>query len=427
MSRFGLPQLGLLLLVVAMLAGLLGWRHRLATAPWTASEIELLSSLWLRSLPQLPADPSNQVADLPQAAVLGHHLFFDKRLSVSGSIACASCHQPERRFTDGLPSARALGASARNTPSLVGASYSPWFYWDGRKDSQWSQALSPLEDPAEQGNNRMRLVRLVSTDTAYREYYAAVFGATPDFSDASRFPADAGPLPDPTLRTAWDAMQLADQQLVNQVFANLGKALAAYQRQLQPGPTRFDNYVGTVVQAATAADSLFSADERAGLRLFIGKANCLHCHNGPLFTNNEFHNTGLLPPAGSVPDQGRSRALATLRTDPFVCVGEFSDARPDQCIEYNFMRSGVELLGAMRTPSLRNLGGTAPFMHKGQLATLAAVLSHYNEAPMALIGHNEAVPLALSTSELQQLEAFLLTLDAPPATEPHWLTPPAAE
>ncbi len=427
MSRAGKQRLGLVLLAATMLAGGLWWRHAVMTGPWTAHELTLLRSLWLQSLPSLPPDPSNAVADVPQAATLGHLLFFDTRLSVNNSVACASCHQPEKRFTDGLPTARAIGVSARNTLSLVGAAYSPWFYWDGRKDSQWSQALSPLEDPAEHGGNRMRLARLLTEDTTYRELYADVFGLAPAFSDTARFPSDAGPLPEPAWQAAWDNMQVADQQSVNQVFVNLGKALAAYQRKLLPGPTRFDSYAGALLQNEVAAESLFSPDERAGLRLFIGKARCLECHNGPLFTNNEFHNTGLLPPAGSVPDQGRSHALATLRADPFNCVGTFSAAQPPQCTEFNYMRSGMELLGAMRTPSLRNLGGTGPYMHKGQMPSLALVLAHYNEGPLALIGHNEAEPLGLAATELRQLEAFLLTLDAPPATDARWLAAPDSE
>lgn len=428
MSRIRLPRWAFVALVAVVLASVWWFRQgTVASGPWTASELALLRSLWLQSLPPLPPDPSNAVADLAQAAQLGHRLFFDQRLSANGAVACVSCHQPALRFTDGLATAQALGKSARNTLSVVGAAYSPWFYWDGRKDSQWAQALSPLEDPAEHGANRLRLARLVLEDAAYGALYAQVFGPAPDLSDLARFPQDAGPLPDPQWRAAWDAMRAEDRQLVDQVFANLGKALAAYQRKLLPGPNRFDAYVAALEQQAPDAERMFSADERAGLRLFIGKGRCVECHNGPLFTNNEFHNTGVLPPAGSVPDQGRRRALAQLRADPFNCHGAFSDAEPAQCVEFNFMRSGQELVGALRTPSLRNLGGTAPYMHKGQLGTLDAVLAHYNAAPFALIGHNEGEPLGLGSRELRQLEAFLLTLDAPLATAPEWLAAPAAE
>ncbi|MDY6984016.1 MAG: cytochrome c peroxidase, partial [Pseudomonadota bacterium] len=327
-----------------------------------------------------------------------------------------------------------------------------------------AQALAPLEDPAEHGANRMRLARLVTQDATYRDLYEQVFGTLPDFSDAARFPEDAAPAAEPHLRAAWRHMGDADRELVNQVFANIGKALAAYQRKLMPGPARFDAYVATLAQSEstheTSQSNVFTRDETAGLRLFIGEARCVECHNGPLFTNNEFHNTGLLPPRGSVPDQGRSRALTMLRDDAFNCLGAYSDAgvyrdagaysdagvyrdagaysdaraysdagaysdtEVAQCGELTFMRTGPELIGAMRTPSLRNLGGTAPYMHKGQIPDLASVLAHYNAAPQALIGHSEAEPLGLSRRELQQLEAFLLTLDAPLASDPVWLAAP---
>ena len=120
---------------------------------------------------------------------------------------------------------------------------------------------------------------------------------------------------------------------------------------------------------------------------------------------------------------GRNKILEQLRADPFNCVGPYSDAAAEQCAEFHFMRTGAELIGAMRTPSLRNLGGTAPFMHKGQIATLREVLEHYNDAPLALIGHNEATALGLSRRQLRQLEAFLLTLDAPLAGLPDLLKP----
>ncbi|MGV3591744.1 MAG: cytochrome-c peroxidase [Gammaproteobacteria bacterium] len=415
-----------------ILAGTLALPWFAAPARWTDAELSTLRSLQLDALPPMPPDPSNAVADSEAAAHLGHRLFFDTRLSADGSVSCASCHQPDKRFTDGLATAQGLGRSARNAMSIVGAAYSPWYYWDGRKDSQWSQALAPLEDPAEHGTNRMRLARLVTGDSTYRRLYEDLFGTPPDFSDAARFPADAAPVSDPQLHAAWKHMRADDRQTVDRVFANLGKALAAYERRLMPGRARFDDYVASLTRSGVAngeaRDELqtdaFTSDEAAGLRLFIGRARCVECHNGPLFTNNEFHNTGLLPPRGAVPDRGRARALEAVRSDAFNCLGAYSDAEAEQCSELRFMRSGPELLGAMRTPSLRNLGGTAPYMHKGQMPDLAAVLAHYNAAPQALIGHNEAEPLGLSRRELQQLEAFLLTLDAPLATDDAWLIAP---
>ncbi|MEY4641665.1 MAG: hypothetical protein RLZZ227_1659 [Pseudomonadota bacterium] len=413
------------LIKLLLVVGLGRWYAK--PAPWSDAELALLSTLHIGALPALPPDASNAVADSAQAARFGHMLFFDKRLSKDGTVACASCHQPAKRFTDGLATAQALGASARNTPSLVGVAYSPWYYWDGRKDSQWAQALAPLEDAAEHGTNRVRLAHLIGADARYRHMYEGLFGALPDLANAVQFPLDGGPLADPRLHEAWDGMRREDQQLIDRIFVNLGKALAAYQRKLLPGPARFDAYISALSSGSDKGGS-FSRDEVAGLRLFIGKGRCIECHNGPLLTNNEFHNTGLLPPAGSVPDQGRTKAIALLKSDPFNCLGAFSDAQRAQCVELKFMRSGVaELVGAMRTPSLRNLGNTAPYMHKGQLTDLAAVVRHYNQAPLALIGHNETEPLGLGAREARQLEAFLLTLDAPPATDLRWLAPPSAE
>lgn len=397
-------------------------------APWSDTEVQMLRSLSLDSLPPLPPDPSNTVANNPGAAKLGQQLFFDRRLSVNGGISCATCHQPDRHFTDAMPKGQAIAKSKRNTPSIIGSAYSPWLYWDGRKDSLWSQALGPLEDPAEHGGNRMQLVRVIAEDSGYRASYEKLFGDLPDFSDPQRFPpAAASPLHNTDWQRAWEAMDGTDQHSVNQVFANMGKAIAAYERLLQPGPTQFDRYVAAVLaEDSSAADDIFTKKEVRGLRLFIGEARCTECHNGPLLSNNEFHNTGILPFPGELPDRGRSEGLRTLQGDPFNCMGPYSDQRPEDCAELRYVRSDNSLLGAMRTPSLRNLAGTAPFMHKGQLHTLAEVLQHYNEAPSAPIGHNEAKPLNLSRRELGQLEAFLNTLSAPSAVDQRWLRPPPA-
>ncbi len=382
-------------------------------AAWTETELAILKSLALDSLPPLPPDPSNAVADKPRASQFGRALFFDPRLSANNGISCASCHQPIRHFSDGLPKGQALGTSNRNTPGIIGTAYSPWLYWDGRRDSQWSQALSPLEDPEEQGSNRIQILRVVAADDAYRDYYVSLFGSLPDLDDPLRFPGISGAAHGPEWQAAWLAMAPADQHEINRAFANLGKAIAAFERSLMPTQSRFDEFVAAVSGDEAAAATLLTDDELRGLRLFIGKAGCLQCHNGPLFTNNEFHNTGVLSAAGELPDKGRVSGVREVIRNPFNCLGEFSDDPERQCAELEFVRSGPELIGAVRTPSLRNVEFTAPYMHKGQLATLAEVLLHYNEAPDAMIGHNEAEPLGLGKRELRQLEAFLRTLGGP--------------
>ena len=386
-------------------------------APWRVDEVSILESLWLGALPPLPVDPSNRVGDDPAAAALGQRLFFDTRLSANGEVACATCHQPARYFTDGLPRGKALGTSRRNTISLVGAAYSPWFYWDGRKDSLWSQALSPLEDSQEHGTTRLQLFRVIAEDAGYRTAYERLFGPLPDLGNTERLPLGKS--------MHAGALLPEDRPPVMRVFANLGKSIAAYERLLLPGVTRFDKYVEAVLaNDRERQQALFSGYEKAGLRLFLGKANCTQCHNGPLFTNNAFHNTGVLSAPGQVPDKGRIEGIRIARADPFNCLSEFSDAASTDCAELVFAKTGVEVLGTLRTPSLRNLEQTAPYMHAGQLASLDAVLEHYNQAPPAMIGHNEAKPLNLSRREKKQLRAFLSTLNGPPATDARWLRPP---
>jgi cytochrome c peroxidase len=203
---------------------------------------------------------------------------------------------------------------------------------------------------------------------------------------------------------------------VDSVFSNVGKAIAAFERTVMPTSARFDEYVAAVVNNdATRQEQIFSEDEVWGLRLFIGDANCTQCHNGPLFTNHEFHNTGVISFPGEVPDKGRAGGVREVLQQPFNCRGHYSDDPGRHCAELEFAKTGIELIGAFKTPSLRNLENTAPFMHKGQIATLGEVLEHYNAAPDAMIGHNEAKPLGLSSRELRQLEGFLATLAAPVA------------
>jgi len=372
----------IVVVVVAALAIASWWWSRNATLPpWSEDEIAVLESLWLKSLADLPPDPTNAVADNPLAAEFGRALFFDTRFSANGSISCATCHQPERHFTDGLPKGVAIGMSKRNTPSIVGTAYSPWLYWDGRRDSQWSQALSPLEDPNEHASNRLSVIAIVVEDKNYWRMYESLFGEA------------AG---------------------VDTMYSNIGKAIAAFERTIMPTESRFDEYVGAVIAGdAERQAALFSDDELRGLRLFIGEANCTQCHNGPLLTNNEFHNTGLVNLVGEVPDKGRVVGVREVLEHPFNCKGAHNDASLRDCSELAFARTGPELTAAFRTPSLRNLENTAPYGHKGQLPGLADVLAHYNAAPDAIIGHNEAKPLNLSDRELAQIEAFLHTLAAP--------------
>ena len=269
---------------------------------WSAAEITTLRGLWIGGLAPLPPDPSNRYADDERAAVLGQQLFFDTRFDANGKVACKTCHVPELNFQDGKPLSNGVGTTSRRSMTIVGTAYSPWFFWDGRKDSQWAQALGPMENQVEHGGNRTQYAHLIAAN--YRAEYETLFGPLPELGG---LPVNAGPVADPTARAAWDAMMTQDRDAVTRVYANMGKAIAAYERKLMPGPSRFDTYVQAVLDRDTQKmQSTFTPEEVVGLKLFIGKAGCTKCHNGPLFTNNDFHNTGV-PAVLTLPeDTGRT-------------------------------------------------------------------------------------------------------------------------
>jgi cytochrome c peroxidase len=412
----------LLPLVAIIVVTAIGWNYLSIprAAHWSEDEIRLIASLSLDALPPLSPDPSNRVADDPAAAELGHRLYFDTRLSSNGQVACATCHKPELMFTDGLPLAVGVGIGSVHTPSLVGLAYSPWFYWDGRKDSQWAQALAPLEAKHEHATDRIQLLQLLSTDSDYRIMYEDIFGELPV---ASNLPKTGTPQGDEAQQANWKTLDTGTQRAISEFFANLGKAIAAYERKIMPGPARFDKYIAQLSTHPAQTEALNNT-EIAGLRIFIDKGQCVSCHNGPLLSNHEFHNTGVLAVSGTMPSMGRYDGVRTARDDPFNCLGEFSDATTAECIELRFARDANDLVGAMKTPTLRNISLTAPYMHGGQMSTLSEVVEHYNEAPSSMLSHNEAKPLNLRAVERSQLEAFLLTLTAPLATEQKWLVAP---
>jgi cytochrome c peroxidase len=352
---------------------------------WSEEEVAQMRSLSLDALEPLPPDPSNRFADNPRAAALGQRLFFDTQLSSNGKVSCATCHVPEREFQDGTPLAKGVGTTARRTMPIAGTAYAPFLFWDGRKDSQWSQALGPLESPVEHGGNRTQYAHAIAAN--YRTEYEQLFGPMPD---------------------------LTKPDGVTAVFVNVGKSIAAYERRVQYGPSRFDRYVAALAVDGRAPNGILTPDEEAGLRLFLGKANCTQCHNGPLFTNNEFHNTGVPARPELEPDHGRMTGAKSVLADEFNCRSTWSDAKPEQCAELDFLVTDAhEQERAFKVPSLRNVAQRAPYMHAGQLATLEDVVAHYNTAPAAPAGHTELKPLQLDATEVRQLTAFLRALSGP--------------
>jgi cytochrome c peroxidase len=300
---------------------------------------------------------------------------------------------------------------------IADAGRAAWLFWDGRKDSLWSQALGPLEDQAEHGGNRARYAHLLRAH--YRGEYEAVFGAMPKLA---HLPRDAGPLGTPAERSAWAGLDAQSRDAVSRVFANMGKAIAAYEKTLRHGEARIDRYVEATLVADASAQQVLTPREVDGLRLFIGKGQCITCHNGALFTDQQFHNTGVPPRLPAQPDRGRAAAIAKLQKDEFNCLGPFSDAAPAQCQELRFMVTDEAALeGAFKTPGLRNVASRAPYMHAGQLTSLEQVVTHYVTAPQAAVGHSELSdehrsqgrPIRLSAREVEDLVAFLGTLESP--------------
>jgi cytochrome c peroxidase len=374
---------------------------------WSLDEIKVLSSLRLAALPAAPHDPSNAYENAPAAAQLGQRIFADRRFSGNGAVSCASCHQPERQFQDGRPLAIGMATGTRRTMPLAGAVHSPFLFWDGRKDSLWSQALGPLEAAPEHGGNRLAYVYLMQMH--YRADYEALFGPLPDLT---KLPAEASPLGSPQQQAAWQAMPAARQQAISRVFANIGKAIAAYEQSLQFSESRLDRYVAAVANRDPAAADLLTPSEKNGLRIFIGKGQCITCHNGPLLTDQHFHNTGIAPRLHAEREPGRRAALAAVRDDEFNCLGRFSDARPEQCEELRFLAADDPAMeGAFKTPSLRNVAQRAPYMYAGQLATLDDVIRHYASAPPAMAGHSELKPFQMTEQEVRDISAFLGTLN----------------
>jgi cytochrome c peroxidase len=385
------------------------------TRLWSATERATLFKMSLSLLPPLAPDPSNRVADDARAAELGQQLFFDTRLSGNAKVSCATCHQPALDFQDSIPQGHGMAFGGKRTMPIAGTAHSPWFFWDGRADSQWAQALGPLENPLEHGATRTLVALEVSA--RYAQQYTAIFGALPETKDLS---PQAGPTSDSAGRAIWSRLAPARRESITRVYANVGKAIAAYERRLAFGRSRVDEWIDAERSSRVATVAL-SADEISGARLFVGKANCATCHQGVRMTDDDFHNTGV--PGGRSAsgaalnvDDGRATGVRKAVAGEFACTGPYSDARSkDSCSDLRYADTSNALsVRAFKTPSLRNVSRRAPYMDAGQFATLEEVVAHYNRAPRAPLGTTELHPLRLSAAERRQLVAFLRALEANP-------------
>jgi cytochrome c peroxidase len=376
---------------------------------WQRSEMVLLETLSLARLPETPLDPSNKYQQDPKAVLLGQKLFYDPRLSGDEGISCATCHMPSSNYVDNLALSEGRGVGTRKALSVVGAAYSQWLFWDGRADSLWAQALGPLENPIEHAGTRAQYATLVRR--LYAKDYEAVFGKLPPETTWAKLPKKAGPTGNTAERQAWEKLSYAERDVINRVFVNIGKAIAAYETKLKPGTTRVDQYINSIRR--TNPTTTLNNNEIAGLKLFIGKANCISCHSGARFTDDKFHNVGVPTPEKLQADEGRQRAVRALIQSEFGCWSPYSDSSSNCGLISGNTNAAQAPDGAFKTPSLRNVANHYPYMHAGQFYTLADVVRHYNTAPKAVVGTSQLKPLNLSQLEQQQLVAFLESLSAP--------------
>lgn len=341
-------------------------------------------------------DPTNRHELDPRAARLGQRLFFDASISANGKVSCASCHDPALGFTTRDATATGIGATTRNAPTLLDAARRRWYGWGGRNDTLWSQAIVPLLAPHEMGSSAEALARAIEADARLREGWRELHGGELAEGDA--------------------------------LLAQAGKHLAAYQRLLATGPSAFDRYARALRDGDAEEEARYPIRAARGAALFFGKADCRSCHAGPEFTDEEFHDLGLPPWKGARRDEGRREGLRQLLADRFRADSPHSDARQgERARELAHLAPVDEDWGRFKTPSLRNVARTGPYMHTGQFATLHDVVRFYStlEGAAARGHHGEAVlrPLNLTDSEIDDLVAFLGTLEGEPPPD-HLLRAP---
>lgn len=388
----------------------------------TLSELEVTEILKLSPLSPIPSSPTNAFADRSDAALLGQFLFFDMRLSGNGKVSCATCHQSALDWTDEKALSEGVGRVSRNAPTLYNVAYNRWYFWDGRKDSLWSQSLGPIEAPLEMNGNRLRVYRLVSGEEELRLAYEKMFGSIPGL-EADPTVMDARPIPDnPThpMHVAWESLSEEDQDRVNRLFSNVGKTIEAFERKIISDHSPFDRFVAGIRDNDLDAINTIAPAALRGLRLFIGRGQCTLCHLGPNFTDREFHNIGL--DRGDLDlDVGRFKGADNVRNDEFNGFGRYSDDRSLTAnIPLNYVAQKPNNLGEFKTPTLRNVSKTGPYMHSGRFASLLEVTAFYSALDqIPAVGHREEslAPLSLTEGEQSDLAAFLETLTGTPLDE----------
>ncbi len=316
------------------------------------------------------------------SADLGQRLFSDSRFSANTKVSCASCHRPELAFTDGLPKAAGVSAKqgTRNTPSLLDVADQRTLFWDGRRNTLEEQATDPLFNPIEHGlRDEAHLLSLLRADPHYPQAFRAAFG-----------------------------VEGSDIRL-----EHVARALAAFQRTLVSGPAPFDRHLQNDPSAMSPA-------ARRGWELFSQRAQCTRCHVAegprPLFTDHGFHSLaiGLRRIERKLPEL--TQRLVALHRDGRVFDHEaLADADIAELGRFAFTLDPADI-GKFKTPGLRNVALTAPYMHDGSVATLEEAV----DLELYYRGAQDGRPLILTPQERDDLVAFLkaLTSDSPTPASP---------
>lgn len=369
-----------------------GVRDRLLDERFDPFDVALINAMRLSESP--PPDPTNAVADDPHAAELGRKLFFDRSLSPF-NVSCGGCHDPALVLTDGkgVPPEGA-GRGVRNAPSVALASRARWQLWDGRTDSLWAQALLPFEDINEFNSSRVFVARAVMS--AYGAEYGALFGPPPDLRDSARFPVHGKPG-----EASWNAMAGEDRQTVTDVFVNVGKTLAAFERSIHVQPNALDRYIDGDLQA-------LDEPQKDGLLAFL-RAGCPQCHHGERLTDDAFHN--LRFPTGhgdGSADLGRAAGIEQL------AMAEFP-RDPVRAAALNTPATVAAATAAFKTPGLRGAAFTLPFGHGGAYGGLASVIEAHRSCGLLAestltIGECEPWVSGFSPDDARAIESFLRAL-----------------
>lgn len=306
--------------------------------------------------------------------ILGRKLFFDAQLSQDGTVSCSSCHQPTQAFADGRVVSVGTGKriGTRNTPSLLNVVIGEPLFWDGRRDQLDAAVLDPFTNAVEMGDSD--LAEVIHKLTIRSDYRTAFHHA---------FPSE---------NTAISATQV-------------GTALTAFVRLLPQGLSAYDRYRAGNINA-------LSMQAREGLRLFQGKAECSSCHllAAGRFTDGQFHHSGV--GLGDVDTHlGELTSAALQRNLTVAAMGSAIGQDPKLSALGRFVVSHQAIdVGAFRTPSLRNIGITAPYMHDGSIKTLEAAV----DTEIYYRGLSTGRPISLTVDERREIIAFLRSLTAEP-------------